>query len=126
MLKEDVALADDGEQIVGLAKGRRHLGGKGFIAKLATLVLGHDAHEVRDVEGAEDSVDVELGVDLERLGKALHAGFNALGHADLHTHRVAAVAPTELGLDGLEKVLPFFFVDLEVPVSGDAEGVGSP
>ena len=62
---------------------------------------------------------------MERLAEALHAGLDALAHADLDAHGVAAVAAAQLGLDGLEQVLALLLVNLEVPVAGDAEGVGA-
>ena len=65
-----------------------------------------------------------MGSSFERLAQARDRARQNLA-ADLEAHRVAAVATPQLLLDGLEQVLGFFFVDLEVPVAGDAEGVGS-
>jgi hypothetical protein len=123
--RRTVALADDGEDIFDLAQGRRDLGREGLVAELAPLVLGQDAHEVGDVERPRDAVDVERGLDVEGLAEAGDAGLDALAHADLDADGVAAVAPPELGLDGLEEVFGLFLIDLEVPVPGDAEGVGA-
>ncbi len=100
-------------------------GAKGSSAELAALVVGDDAHQIGDVERAVHPVDVEHRIDVDGLGEPLHAGLDALAHADSHPHAVAAVAAAQLGLDGLEEILALLLVDLQVPVAGDAEGVGA-
>src|SRR5690349_10937853 len=77
-----------------------------------------------EVERTVYVVDVLGRIELERLAQARQRPRQDLA-ADLEAHGVAAVAPAQLLLDGLEQILGFFLVDLEVPVARHAEGVGA-
>src|SRR5437016_9617446 len=120
MMKEDVLFADHREKIVGLAKQRNDLRRKGLVAQLAPLVLDDDLREIREVERPVDVVDVFHGIELQGLAQTREGTLHGLA-VDLEPDRVAAIATAKLLLDGLQKVFRFLFVDLEVPVSGDAE-----
>ncbi len=125
VVDEDVAFPDHGEEVVRVAERRGGLRREGLVAQLAPLVVGDGGDEVGDVERPLHPVDVALRVDVQGLGEALDARVHPLARVDLDAHRVAAVAAAQLGLDGLEQVLPLLLVDLEVPVARHAEGVGA-
>ncbi len=125
VVKEHVFLADDGEDVVDLAHRRRDLGAKGSSRCSRRSSSPTMPRRSVMVERALDTIDVEHRIDVDGAAEALHAGVDPVANPDLDPHGVAAVPAAELGLDRLQEILALFFVDLEVPVAGDAESVGA-
>jgi hypothetical protein len=98
---------------------RRDLRNRRRIAQLGGRVRAGHGEQVAEVDGAVDRVHV-VAIDAELLAQDREeAGVHRERHLD--ADGVASVAAAQLLLNGLEEVFCFFFVELEVPVSGDAK-----
>src|SRR5262249_47863215 len=121
MMQEDVALADDREDVLGIAERRNVLRAERIVAEIAPLLSGHPAHEIGNVD-QRSAIDIALRIELERANELCERVWRGLT-CDLEPDRSAAFAASELLLDRLKEVLRLFFIDLEVEVSCDAEDV---
>src|SRR5687767_6069365 len=119
MMQQDVALAHDREDVVGVAKRRHDLRMEGVVAEVTALLARHPSHDVGDVEERR-AVDIALGIELERADELRERVRRGLA-GDLEADRGATLAPAELLLDCLKEVLGLLLVDLEIEVAGDAE-----
>ena len=122
MVDEDVALADDGEHVGGLALValQARLGDRRprRVPQLVEPLQAGDLHEVVEVQQALERVDLRL-LHGERLAE-LVAQRGAHARVDLEPHDLAEPAPAQLLLDGLQEVVGLVG-DLEVRVARHAE-----
>ena len=94
-------------------------------SRLAPLVSRHDLHQVGDVQHARRAVYISVRVELERLDQ-LRERCRRRHARHLEANGVPALAPSKLLLNGLEEVLAFLFIDLEVEIPRHAEHVDAP
>ena len=123
MMKKDVALADlliESGDFGGEAESARD---KGRELQVGAIRLIGEREEAGEIDGA-GSFENLPGAELELLGKRIDDCGGGVGF-DFEANDVAFAAIVELGVDGLEQVAGFFFVQIEVAVAGGAEGAGA-
>ena len=82
-----------------------------------------EREEAGEIDGAGSFENLPRA-KIELLGKRIDDGGGGIGF-DFEANDVAFAAIVELGVDGLEQVAGFFFVQIEVAVAGGAEGAGA-
>ena len=121
VVDQPVLLPDGGEQVVIAPEVRHRHGDDGLEAQVLAALDPGELGEESQVQGAGHGVNLVF-LDLEHVHQELPHVLVALLQ-DLQAHRAAPLP----ALDGLlhlaHKVLRFL-VDLQVGVSGDAEGAG--
>ncbi len=91
VLQQHVLLADDGEDVVGLAQGRHGVRLERFVVKRPVLDA-RKGEEVPHVEHAAHVVDVLVRIELEGLDQLGKAGRRHIA-GDLEPYGVATLAP---------------------------------
>jgi hypothetical protein len=124
MVEEDVAFADDAEDAGAfVVLGVERLGDardEGFVAEVATVYL-EQVLQANEGEGILDAVDiVPLGFEVGDEDFQ-----NLVGHflVDLDADDVAEAAGADGFFDGFEQIVGFEFLDGDVGIAGDVEGV---
>ena len=119
VMNEDVALADDGEEIIGTAKAGGDGGDERFIAEFWGVIAFTDCHEAHGVERAIDQVEV-IFLEVESFEEEL-GDFGGASVIEFEANGVAFPAIMEFVFDRFEEVTGVGFVDVELAISGDAE-----
>ena len=124
VMKEDIPLADRFEISGSAGQGEGKGGREGRVAK-AGLITARFAQgeDLCEVNGACDAI----GIFRKELEVAEEKVFNIEGAigGDFETDGGTPVPFLEFFLDGEEKILGFFLVDIELAISGDADGPDS-
>ena len=119
VMNEDIALADDREEIIGTAKGRGDGGDERFIAEFWGVITFTDCHEAHRVQRAIDQVEIIL-LEVESFEEEL-GDFGGASVIEFEANGGAFSSIMEFVFDRLEEVAGVGFVDIELTISGDAE-----
>ena len=120
-MEEDVVLSDGLEVVRGKAERRGNGGIEKWVMKIRMTPSGlRQSEELGEVDRTGDPIDVfRCQV---KMGEQIQFNFRRAIFRQFKPHGSSPVSFLELFLNGQEKVMGFFLVDIEVAVTSDAGG----
>src|SRR5205823_7676829 len=121
MMQQNVLFAHDLENVGLRRQGRIGCGLERPILQLRESVVRHQWHEMRHRKRAIELVEVGL-LQIEKSEEQI-AEIRWTIRFHLEANGIAAAGTPQFLLNRAQQVFRFFFVDVEIAVAGDAEGV---
>ena len=122
MVEQHIALAQHREQALLTLQLTAGAGHEGMVFELRVIERG-DLHGVGQADGKRALVDLER-CQLHVVGQDLAHPSRHVG-TDFQTYGATEVPPADEVLRRLEEIVSFVFLDLQIGVAGDPEGVGA-